>query len=304
MKNKKILITGASGFIGKHLTRYLLEKNYDLTLTYHNKKICKEFKNYTSQILIDLTQKKDFKKISGNIDAVFHLAIFSSFDDSPKTISKLYNVNALGTINLLNRCCATGVKRFINSSSIAIYGTSRKGMVSEKCIPKPESHYGISKLTGELACEKLNKQGKISAISLRYSSVYGTEQHPFTVLPKFINKARENKNIEIRGKGEKVQDFVYVKDVVEANYFALNSNESGSFNISSGKKTNIINLATLIKDIFSSGKSRIILNSKKQGDNTNYYFNISKARKSLGYKVRYPIKKGLSDYKKILMTIH
>ena len=302
MKNKRILITGAAGFIGTHLTRYLLEKNYDLTLVFHRKRINKEFKNYTNQILLDFAQEKAFRKVPRKITAVFHLANVAPKDDSFESVRETFNINSFGTLRLLEICCNRGVQKFINSSSISVYGIYRKGKISERHLPKPDSYYGISKLTGELYCERFNNLSKLSVISLRYSSVYGEGQKPDTVLPIFINKARKDKNIQIYGKGMKTQDFVYIKDVVKANYLALHSNERGPFNIASGKGTNVVNLANLTKDVFSSGKSRIIFNSKRQGDNTNYYFDISKAKKKLGYKVRFPIEKGLSNYKKLAHT--
>jgi UDP-glucose 4-epimerase len=298
LKNKRILITGASGFIGTHLTKYLLEKNYELELTFCRNKINKEFKKYTNQISLDLKRDEDLKNIPKNIKAVFHLANFAPVDDSHDSFRETFNINSFGTLKLLETCRNTGIQKFINSSSISVYGACRKGKISERHLPKPDSYYGISKLMGELYCERFNKLSKLSVISLRYSSVYGAGQKPNTVLPIFINNALKNKKIEIHGKGTKTQDFVYIKDVLDANYLALHSNKSGPFNIASGKGTNVMNLAILIKKYFSSGKSEILLNNKRQGDNTNYYFNISKARKNLGYKVRYPIKKGLCDYKK------
>lgn len=298
MKNERVLITGASGFIGAHLTRYLLEKDYDLVLTYRGKKINREFKNHTSRILLDLRREEDLKKIPTNIKTVFHLANFSYDDDSYDTTQQTLNVNSFGTLKLLYRCGNIGVKRFINSSSISVYGTYRKGKITEKHLPMPDSYYGISKLMGELFCERFNKPGKPSTISLRYSSVYGVGQKPETVLPVFINNALKHKEIEIYGKGEKIQDFVYIKDVVEANYLALLSNECGSFNIASGEGTKVVNLADLINDIFSSGKTEVRINNNRPEDNTNYYFDISRAKSKLGFKVKYPIEKGLIDYKK------
>lgn len=301
MKNKLILITGASGFIGKHLTRRLLESNYELILTCHNNAIDKEFKNYTTQISLDLTRNEDLRKIHPNITAVFHLANFAdNNDDSCDIMQKIFNVNSLGTLKLLYRCSEIGVKRFINSSSVSTYGNNKSGYISERSIPKPDSFYGISKFMGELYCERFDRLGKISAISLRYSSVYGVGQKGDTVLPIFINNALKNKDIEIYGKGKKVQDFVYVKDVVEANYLAINSEESGSLNISSGKGINIVSLAKMIKKIFSAKETNIILNAQKSEDNTNYYFDITKANKKLNYTVKYSLKQGLTDYKKNL----
>lgn len=298
MKNKRILITGAAGFIGTHLTRYLLEKNYDLVLTCHKKKISREFKNYATCISLDLTQKESLeRKIPTDIGAVFHLANFASNGVSSKTVRKSFEINAFGTLRLLCHCCKMGVRKFVNSSSIAVYGAHRKGRSSERHLPEPDTYYGMSKLMGELFCQRFSNLNTLSAISLRYSSVYGVGQKPDTVLPLFINKALKDKEIEIYGKGKKIQDFVYVKDVVEANYRAFHSDERGSFNIASGKGTNIVDLANLITDIFSSGKSKVVLNSKKPGDNTNYYFDISKAKNKLGYEVNYPITKGLIDYK-------
>ena len=302
LKNERILITGASGFIGTHLTKYLLEKNYELELTFCRNKINKEFKKHTNQIMLDLKREEDLKNFPKNIKAVFHLANYAPDDDSYDSFRKTLNINSYGTLKLLEKCCNAGVQKFVNSSTISLYGSCRKGKISERHLPKPDSYYGISKLMGELFCERYNNLSNLSVISLRYSSVYGAGQKPNTVLPLFINNALKNKKIVIYGKGIKIQDFVYVKDVVEANYLALLSNESGSFNIASGKGTNIVSLANLITDIFSSGKSKVLFNNKRQGDNTNYYFDISKAKKKLHYKIRFPIKKGLINYKKNLSS--
>jgi len=301
LKNKRILITGAAGFIGTHLTRYLLEKNYDLVLTCHKKKISREFKNYATCISLDLTRKESLeRKTPTDIGAVFHLANFVSNSVSWETVRESFEINAFGTLRLLCHCRNLGVRRFVSSSSISVYGAHRQGRISERHSPEPDTYYGMSKFMGELFCERFNTLNTLSAVSLRYSSVYGVGQKPDTVLPLFINKTLKDKEMEIYGKGKKIQDFVYVKDVVEANYRAFHSNERGSFNIASGKGTNIVDLAHLIKDIFSSGRSRVVLNSEKPGDNTDYYFDISKAKKKLGYDVNYSLRKGLMDYRGLI----
>ena len=136
--------------------------------------------------------------------------------------------------------------------------------------PMPKSPYGITKLDGEYYLQSYQENFGLKTTSLRYFNVFGTRQDPKSqyaaAIPIFINKAIKNEPIIIYGDGEQTRDFIYVKDVVNANILAATtSNVSGVFNVALGQTTTINNIAKIIIEETKS-KSEILYESVRAGD--------------------------------------
>lgn len=300
-----ILVTGATGFIGRYLVEELLKENYEIGILVHKSPPPESWLggNRVKVFKIDITKEKDYFIIPKNIkiEAVFHLAAYIPQEDNPSYFKKCIEVNCIGTYNLLKFCCERKVKKIINSSSVSVYGkvNALRSKLKEDHPVHPETFYGMSKLMGEFLCEQYMQRFNLEVILLRYSSVCGYGQNKSTVLPIFINKAISHQDLVIFGKGIKGQDFVYVRDVVAANLCTLRSNCKGTYNIGSGMGTNVVELAETIIKIFNS-KSKIIFDEIKSEDSSQIIMDISKAEKELGYKSHYDLKSGLKDYCEIL----
>lgn len=301
--NGKILITGATGFIGTYLVKALLDEKYEVYILNHKSYILDSLiKNDLVKIFkVDITKEKDFHIIpqKAKFDAIFHLAAYIplSANNKASQFKYCFEVNALGTYNLLKFCQKMEINKIINSSSILVYNNTESTLYkfTEKHQTKSASMYGHSKIIGEQFCQAFVNTCDMNIITLRYSFVYGAGQNLQTVIPIFISRAKNNQDIVIYGKGNNVRDFIYIKDAIKANLLSLRANVKGIYNIGSGQGVSMTELAKTIIKVYKS-KSKIVYDTSKKEDISNVVLNINKAKKDLKYYPDYYIKEGLLDY--------
>lgn len=302
-KIKKILVTGASGFIGQHLVDKLLDNRWEIYILKHSSSLPEQWlKNSKVKIFdVNITNSQDFSKIRKSLkfDVVFHLAAYIPNNEKWPETKKCFIVNCLGAYNLINFLKSRPPNKIIVSSSVSVYqiiaSSNKISKISEQTPTTPNSFYGFSKLASDLLFEKFADDFNINTVILRYSSVYGSGQSPHSVLPIFINSVKQGKNLTIFGKGIKVQDFIYIDDVIRANIWALKPSVRGIYNIGSGAGTNVVDLAKKIIKVFD-GKSKIVLNKLKTEDKSKIVMDISRARET-GFKIDYPLLRGLKRLK-------
>ena len=243
----KAIVTGGAGFIGSFVVDNLIDKNFDVFVIDNlstgnvgnlNKKIFKNRKFYFNNILNEEISEI-FAKERPNY--VFHLAAQINVRKSIKDPIEDSKTNILGSLNILNCCVKSGVEKIIFSSSGgAIYSDGCKIPSSELEEESPMSPYGIAKLSVEKYLEFYKNVHGLDYVSLRYSNVYGPRQNSggeAGVVSIFINKILSGKNPLINGSGEQTRDYIFVKDVSDANIMALNL--SGIFNVGTGKETSV-----------------------------------------------------------------
>lgn len=240
----------------------------------------------------DLRDAKLWARLPKSITHVFHLAAVI-----PKTAKKgeseeLMRDNLLPIAQLIEQSAHwPNLKQVVYSSSVSVYGRA-EGRVTEKIKPAPLNAYGFSKLIGEQLLGCLEARG-VSVVSLRYTSLYGPEMSPHTVLPIMAKQAARKKLIQIWGRGKRTQDFLSCLDAAKANLLALRKNASGVYNIGSGSPISMVKLAQLVDRVYAQGKSRIVFKPGETESASGVQMNISKARKELGYSAAYSIEKGL-----------
>ncbi|MFH1671325.1 MAG: NAD-dependent epimerase/dehydratase family protein [Candidatus Portnoybacteria bacterium] len=277
-QNINILVTGATGFIGSHLRKELIKKRYNVFL----------FKGDIRNLgLLKRTIKKHQIKI------IFHLAAALSHGDNLNDPFLLFDVNARGTLNLLNAAYLNKVKKFIYISSSSVYSEPPEYLPVDESHPTcPSTIYGISKLEGELYCNVYSKVMNVTV--LRYCGAYGKGQDEHYATYRFVKQALKNEPITIYGDGKQSSDFTYVGDIVRGTILAMEKNKPGIYNISSGKEASIRELAENIIGITGS-KSKIILTGKNTDRPFRFVQDIKKARKTFGYSPL-SLKEGLSKY--------
>ncbi len=159
-------------------------------------------------------------------------------------------MNIRGTLNVLMAARDAGVKKVIYASSSSVYGDTPELPKREEMTPNPLSPYAVTKLVGEYYCKVFNDVYGLNTISLRYFNVYGPRQDPHSeyaaVIPRFVSRVMKGEPPIIYGDGQQTRDFTFVKDVVNANILAMNSDATGVYNIASGRMISIQELATLI----------------------------------------------------------
>ncbi len=220
-KTKKILITGKTGFIGKHVFSLLRDKGFEVIgLSAEDFDLCDNKK---------LT--KFFKK--NHFETIIHLAarVPKTNQEEEQRLSMIENV--ISTLNILEQFKNSKTERFIFASGISVTA-------------QLESLYVLSKYFGEILSQYYQKKFNKKIIILRISAPYGPGQSPTNVIPIFIKNALSNKKIEIFGSGERSQDFIYIDDIARAFLLATKSKKSGIYNIGSGETTSTKKLAKMI----------------------------------------------------------
>ncbi|HEY9205713.1 MAG TPA: SDR family oxidoreductase [Candidatus Methanoperedens sp.] len=304
----KCLVTGGAGFIGSHIIQHLLESDhgilcldnldssYDVATKKSNIASFLEDKNFEF-VKGDIRDKELLKKVTNDIDFIFHEAALVSVAGSMKDPVKTIEVNTIGTLNVLIAALSCNVKKTIIASSAAVYGDSPTLPKKESMTPAPKSPYAISKLDCEYAARIFYEQYGLKTTSLRYFNVYGPMQDPTSpyaaVIPVFIRKALRNENITIYGDGLQTRDFIYVKDVVRANELVMSRGDNNIFNVANGIAISINDLAKLIIELTDS-RSKIVYAESRTGDIKHSIADITKIKK-LGFNPIYDLKDGLRD---------
>ena len=300
----KILVTGGAGFIGSHIVDRLIKEGYEVVVldNFFSGNI-KNLKHHLESRMFylvkgDVRSSYDVKEAMRNVDAVFHLAAIVSV---PLSIDKplfVNDVNLIGTLNLLEASSKADVKRFIYTSSSAVYGEVNRLPIDERCPTNPISPYAVSKLAAESYCKVFCENYGLDTLCLRHFNVYGPRQTGDSysgVITQFIDRLKQKKPPIIYGDGEQTRDFVYINDVVEANMLALKRRQcSGeAINVGTGKPTTINELAKLLIEIFGKARIKPAYKAAREGDIRNSYADISKAERMLGYKPKITLKEGI-----------
>jgi UDP-glucose 4-epimerase len=304
----KCLVTGGAGFIGSHIVQHLLDSdqevvcldNFDPTYSIETKKanIANFFANENFEFVKgDILDRELVKKITVDIDYIFHEAALVSVVESMNDPQKTIEINTIGTLNILEAGRMNNIRKIVLASSAAVYGDSPILRKKEDLIPIPKSPYAISKLDCEYASRIYYEEYGLKTTSLRYFNVYGPRQDvtsPYAaVMPIFIKKALRNEDLIIYGDGLQTRDFIFVKDVAHANEWVMSKGDGMTFNVASGSATSIKELADKIIELTGSN-SNIMHKEPRKGDIKHSLADISKI-KNIGFKTGFDIEKGLGE---------
>ncbi len=286
----KILVTGGAGFIGKYLVKYLLEKDYTVTIfdNFSNSKkesISNLIKLGAKIIEGDIKEINEIQNASINQNVVIHLAAKISVPESIKNPIETFQNNVNGTKNVLIASKRNNVKKIISASSAAVYGKSGPNVkLTEDIDMNPISPYGESKRKMELEIKEFETKSNVNCIILRFFNIYGIGQTPeySGVITKFIERIRENKSLKIFGNGLQTRDFVAIDDVIHSIHNAILYGKSGTYNIASGEITTIKEIAELMISI-NGKKLDIEYTEEQKGDIKNSHADISLAKKEIKY---------------------
>ncbi len=299
------MITGGSGFIGSHIAEELVKEGkkvriYDNLSSGHIENI--EFiKHQVEFIKGDIRDADDLDKAMHGVRYVFHEAALVSVFDSVKRPNDNNDINLTGTLNVMMAARKHGVKRVLLASSAAVYGNNVELPKREMMRPEPESPYAIGKITGEHYLRIFCKLYGVQTVSLRYFNVYGPRQDPRSmysgVISKFTDVLAKGQTPTIFGDGHQTRDFVFVKDIVQANLLAMHSEKAGNaevFNVGTGRESSLLDLLTTLSKLFGV-KVEPFLKEARAGDIRHSVSDISAARTGLGYEPKYTLEQGLKQ---------
>lgn len=295
-----VLVTGGAGFIGSHVADAYIDAGHTVIIvddlsTGSMKNVSPKATFYKFDI-----RDKQVRTIFEHhkIDVVNHHA--AQMDVRRSVEDPMYDasVNVIGGLNLLECCKQHGVKKFIFASTGgAIYGEQSRFPADEKHPARPLSPYGITKLATEKYLFYYNTLFGLQYVSLRYANVYGPRQNPHGeagVVAIFAGRMLANSQPVINGDGKQTRDYVYVEDVVAANLAALKYTKSDTFNIGTGKETDVNRLFTKLCALTRSTCAEKH-GPAKPGEQKRSVVDASKAKKLLRWKPRYSLVEGLQE---------
>ena len=248
----KSIVTGGAGFIGSHMADRLVREGHDVCVvdnlvTGKRSNVPAEAEFVKADVCWDHDMNKLFKEFEP--DYVFHFA--AQIDVRASVTDPLGDceVNTVATINLLEAARSVDVKRFLFASSGgAVYGGANPPYTEKSpCLPK--SPYGMSKLAAEGYLDLYRRLYDLSATSLRLANVYGPRQDgsgEAGVIAIFNERLSKEEELVIYGDGYNTRDFIHVSDVCEAFMLAATAGRIGTFNIGTGRQTEIIELARML----------------------------------------------------------
>ncbi|GAA0146759.1 dehydratase [Lithospermum erythrorhizon] len=307
---KKILITGAAGFIASHVTRHLIKNYPDYKIIALDKlDYCSSLKN-----LCPCHASPNFKFVKADIlsadfinyilvveeiDTIMHFAAQSHVDNSFGNSFEFTTNNIYGTHVLLEACKLTHqqIKRFIHVSTDEVYGES--DIEDEKGNPEasqllPTNPYSASKAGAEMLVMAYHQSYGLPVITTRGNNVYGPNQFPEKLIPKFILLAMKGEKLPIHGDGSNVRSYLYCDDVAEAFDVVLHNGVVGHvYNIGTKKEMSVLDVARDVCKLFGLDSKEAIQFVQDRPFNDHRYFLDDQKLKMLGWKEKTSWKEGL-----------
>tara|TARA_B100001113_G_scaffold57957_1_gene43571 strand:- start:396 stop:1349 length:954 start_codon:yes stop_codon:yes gene_type:complete len=303
----KLLVTGAAGFIGYHLSKELLKKNnqvfgIDNFSSYYDTKLKKdrlgELKSFNSFEFKELdicdfnSLKNLFKKF--NFDKVVNLAAQPGVRYSLINPFEYINSNLVGFVNVIELCKEFKVKGLIYASSSSIYGGNEKIPFNIKDKANtPLSLYGATKRSNELIAHSYSHVYGLHTTGLRFFTVYGPWYRPDMGMYIFIKKIIQDKYISVFNNGNMWRDFTYIDDIISGTMSAIDKNYKYEiFNLGNNKSENLMDMINIIENELGK-KAKIKFKSLQDGDMVSTFADISHTIKKIAYNPSTDIKDGI-----------
>lgn len=294
---KRILVTGGAGFIGSHLVDALVKDGHEIgvidNLVHGDKsRLSNQIKFFEK----DIRSKQllfTFKEFRPEI--VYHLAAQQDVGKANNNPMYDASVNILGTLNILECCRKTRVKKIIYSDSVAGFGEPKKFPIPVDHLRDPQSFYGISKHTVEHYLQAYQRYFGIEFVGLILANVYGPRQDPYGeggVIAIFFQRMTHKQPVYIFGDGEQTRDFIFVKDIVRAFLQAIQHGTNQFHMIGTGKKTSINKLFKLVSKL-SGYKNKPIYKLLRSGDVKASVFDTKATKKYLNWEANICLQEGL-----------
>lgn len=314
ISNKKVLVTGAAGFIGSNLVEDLLQNNnqvigLDNFSTGFRENIAPFLPNENFQFIEgDIRDLETCHTACAGVEIILHQAALGSVPRSINDPITTNSVNIDGFLNMLVAARDAKVKRFVYAASSSTYGDSDNLPKVEDIIGKPLSPYAVTKYVNELYAHVFGLNYGLETIGLRYFNVYGRRQSPqgayAAVIPKFVELLMQHESPVINGDGTYSRDFTYIDNVLQMNHLAATTENSEAigqiFNTAVGDRSDLNLLIHHLKTFLSQYDAAIqnieaIHGPARQGDIPHSLASVDKAKRILGYAPSHNLEAGLKE---------
>ena len=299
----KVLVTGAAGFIGSHLTQRLVTLGYDVRavddLSTGSRENLAGFVDRIELFEADLADPEVCRAAVQDVQFVFHEAAIPSVPRSIAEPSATHRANVDATFHLFEASRMAGVRRLIYAASSSVYGDTPELPKREQMPAQPRSPYALQKYFGELYGRLYAELFGLEVVSLRYFNVFGPRQDPNSeysaVTSKFISMMLRGERPTIFGDGETSRDFTYVDNVVEANMLAMGASPATGqcVNIGCGRAYSLNDLVAILNSILGTDLPPVYL-PEREGDVRHSLADIGLAGELLGYRPSVDFAEGLT----------
>ena len=257
---KKVLVTGACGYLGARLSKHLAINGYSITaFDTFDPSIYSQWTSLMDEVIVgDISAEKVISDLADKqFDVVIHLISLDHHrsEDDPNFVS---SINVMPTWNLLDKLTKNGLRKFINFSTIHVYGHLPKETITEDQILRPLNAYGLTHLLSENICNYYNNKTETECINVRLANSYGSPVFKesncwWLVINDLCRTAYEKNKIKLLSDGSPQRDFIHGDDVLRAIDILINYNSKNGiniFHIASGQTLTILELAHLVKDVY------------------------------------------------------
>ncbi|MFA6433619.1 MAG: SDR family NAD(P)-dependent oxidoreductase [Elusimicrobiales bacterium] len=302
---KKILVTGAAGFIGARVAAKLLERGvevaaidnlndyYDVRVKQYRLKTLKAYKNFTFY-KCDIENRAAMNRIfkSGRFDAVINLAARAGVRYSMENPFVYMTTNADGTLNLLDAAREYGVKKFVLASTSSLYAGQKMPFAETLPVNTPISPYAATKKAAEVMAYTYHYLYGLDVTVLRYFTVYGPAGRPDMSVFRFIKWIDEGKPLQLFGDGSQSRDFTFVDDIAEGTIKALKKVGCETVNLGGNSPHEINEMIALIEE-FLGKKAEIKRQAFHKTDMKATWADIHKAKGLLNWRPKLDLRRGL-----------
>lgn len=304
MSQKRILVTGAAGFIGSHLSATLLAQGAEVTgidcfTDYYSRRIkeanlavnaAHERFTFLETTIADANL---FQLLDG-ITHVFHLAAQAGVRKSWGRDFQIYTVNNIDATQIvLEACIGRPIKKLVYASSSSVYGDAVAIPMVETALPQPLSPYGVTKLAAEQLCHLYTVNHGVPTASMRYFTVYGPRQRPDMAFHRFIRAAVTGEPITLYGDGDQTRDFTFVDDAVAATIAASERGNPGdAYNIGGGSRVSMNRVIELIGEATGT-EIDVRRENAQKGDMRDTFADSTRARTDLGWSPKTSLEDGI-----------
>jgi UDP-glucose 4-epimerase len=292
----RTLVTGGAGFIGSHIVDLLIAGGHRPLVVDDFSTGRRENLHASAEVVeLDIAHEGLAAVLDHfGPDAVVHQAAQPAMPRSLAEPLLDCRSNILGTLNLLECCRQSGVRRVVMASSAAVYGEPEQVPLQENAATRPLSPYGLSKLTAEAYGQLYNRLHGMDVVALRYANVYGPRQDTrgeAGVVCLFITQMLQAQQPVIHGDGRQTRDLVFVEDVARANLLALAPEvPSGVYNVGRGTGTDILTLF----DLLNRGRLPRVHSGPRPGDIRHSVLDSSAFQRVSGWRALVPLDEGLA----------
>ncbi len=314
-----VLVTGAAGFIGSHVTEALLESGHDVVgldnfdpfygrdVKERNLEVARSYDGF-ELVEADIAHKGSLDGLADSVESIIHLAALAGVRPSIAEPERYWRVNVMGTSALVSLAKERGIRTFVFASSSSVYGNNERVPFAETdSVDHPISPYAATKKSGELLCHTASHLDGLTALCLRFFTVYGPRQRPDLAIHKFTRLILEGREIPMFGDGSTSRDYTYITDTVDG---VLKGHEwarknEGAYEVVNLGESETVTLSDMIRIIGETlGMEPDIRQLPMQpGDVDRTYADIAKAKRLFGYDPGVEFRQGIRSFVDWVRTV-